>query len=181
MACGSAEIATHWTDVRVKELIPDDPHLHRWLDLAGERTHFQELLARICWVGLGDRHRLGLTFNEMTRQNRETEDMRDGSYAVSDWSLLNALLNTVSSATWVSLHHGGGVEVGVSQRAEIVVDCDGTGEAAARIERLLWNDPAPRSCGMRMPATRRRSSGRSRTNSTCRKSRKGSRNRISAE
>ena len=152
------------TDAKVKELIPDDTHLHAWLDMARERIQFQGLPARICWVGLGDRHRLGLAFNEMVRSgelkapvvigrdhldsgsvaspNRETEDMRDGSDAVSDWPLLNALLNTASGATWVSLHHGGGVGMGFSQHAGMVIVCDGTDEAAARIERVLWNDPA---------------------------------------
>ena len=152
------------TDQRVKELIPDDPHLHRWLDMARERIAFQGLPARICWVGLGQRHRLGLAFNEMVRTgevsapivigrdhldsgsvaspNRETEAMKDGSDAVSDWPLLNALLNTASGATWVSLHHGGGVGMGYSQHAGMVVVADGTDEAARRLERVLWNDPA---------------------------------------
>ncbi|ADH90840.1 urocanate hydratase [Ancylobacter novellus DSM 506] len=152
------------TDAKVKELIPDNPHLHNWLDMARERIHFQGLPARICWVGLGDRHRLGLAFNEMVRTgelkapivigrdhldsgsvaspNRETEAMRDGSDAVSDWPLLNALLNTASGATWVSLHHGGGVGMGFSQHAGMVICCDGTPEADARIARVLWNDPA---------------------------------------
>ncbi len=152
------------TDAKVKELIPDDPHLHRWLDMAHERIQFQGLPARICWVGLGQRHRLGLAFNEMVRRgelaapivigrdhldsgsvaspNRETEAMRDGSDAVSDWPLLNALLNTASGATWVSLHHGGGVGMGFSQHAGVVICCDGTREADARIERVLFNDPA---------------------------------------
>ncbi|MDP6606805.1 MAG: urocanate hydratase [Dehalococcoidia bacterium] len=152
------------TDRRVKELIPDDPHLHNWLDMARERIPFQGLPARICWVGLGQRHRLGLAFNEMVASgdldapvvigrdhldsgsvaspNRETEAMRDGSDAVSDWPLLNALLNTASGATWVSFHHGGGVGIGYSQHAGLVVVCDGTPEAARRIERVLWNDPA---------------------------------------
>ncbi len=152
------------TDAKVKELIPDDPHLHRWLDMARERIQFQGLPARICWVGLGDRDRLGLAFNEMVKSgelkapvvigrdhldsgsvaspNRETEAMRDGSDAVSDWPLLNALLNTASGATWVSLHHGGGVGMGFSQHAGMVIVCDGTDEAAARIGRVLWNDPA---------------------------------------
>jgi urocanate hydratase len=154
----------HRTDDRVKELIPDDPHLHAWLDMARERIAFQGLPARICWVGLGQRHRLGLAFNEMVRTgeleapivigrdhldagsvaspNRETEAMRDGSDAVSDWPLLNALLNTASGATWVSLHHGGGVGMGFSQHAGMVICCDGTEEADRRIERVLWNDPA---------------------------------------
>jgi len=152
------------TDAKVKELIPDDPHLHTWLDMARNRIHFQGLPARICWVGLGDRDRLGLAFNEMVKSgelkapivigrdhldsgsvaspNRETEGMRDGSDAVSDWPLLNALLNTASGATWVSLHHGGGVGMGFSQHAGMVIVCDGTGEAAERIRRVLWNDPA---------------------------------------
>ncbi|HUN28083.1 MAG TPA: urocanate hydratase [Steroidobacteraceae bacterium] len=152
------------TDAKVKELIPGDPHLHRWLDMARERIHFQGLPARICWVGLGDRHRLGLAFNEMVARgelaapivigrdhldsgsvaspNRETEAMRDGSDAVADWPLLNALLNTASGATWVSVHHGGGVGIGYSQHAGVVIVCDGTPAAARRIERVLWNDPA---------------------------------------
>ncbi|MGJ8535592.1 MAG: urocanate hydratase [Parasphingopyxis sp.] len=152
------------TDARVKELIPDDPHLHNWLDMARERISFQGLPARICWVGLGQRHRLGLAFNEMVRNgelsapvvigrdhldsgsvaspNRETEAMKDGSDAVSDWPLLNALLNTASGATWVSLHHGGGVGMGFSQHSGMVICCDGTEEADARIANVLWNDPA---------------------------------------
>ncbi|MBS0255342.1 MAG: urocanate hydratase [Proteobacteria bacterium] len=152
------------TDAKVKELIPDDPHLHRWLDMARERIHFQGLPARICWVGLGDRHRLGLAFNEMVAKgelkapvvigrdhldsgsvaspNRETEAMMDGSDAVSDWPLLNALLNTASGATWVSLHHGGGVGMGYSQHSGMVIVADGTEAAARRLERVLWNDPA---------------------------------------
>jgi urocanate hydratase len=152
------------TDQRVKELIPDDPHLHRWLDMARERIAFQGLPARICWVGLGQRHRLGLAFNEMVRNgevaapivigrdhldsgsvaspNRETEAMMDGSDAVSDWPLLNALLNTASGATWVSLHHGGGVGMGYSQHSGMVIVADGTDDAARRLERVLWNDPA---------------------------------------
>ena len=152
------------TDAKVKELIPDNPHLHNWLDMAGKRIHFQGLPARICWVGLGDRHRLGLAFNEMVAKgelkapvvigrdhldsgsvaspNRETEAMKDGSDAVSDWPLLNALLNCASGATWVSLHHGGGVGMGFSQHSGMVICCDGTPEAARRIERVLWNDPA---------------------------------------
>jgi len=151
------------TDQRVKELIPDDPHLHRWLDMARERIAFQGLPARICWVGLGQRHRLGLAFNEMVRNgevsapivigrdhldsgsvaspNRETESMKDGSDVVSDWPLLNALLNTASGATWVSLHHGGGVGMGYSQHAGMVIVADGTEDAARRLERVLWNDP----------------------------------------
>ncbi len=152
------------TDAKVKELIPDDPHLHNWLDMARERIHFQGLPARICWVGLGQRHRLGLAFNEMVRSgeleapvvigrdhldsgsvaspNRETEAMRDGSDAVSDWPLLNALLNTASGATWVSFHHGGGVGMGYSQHAGLVICCDGSQAADQRIARVLWNDPA---------------------------------------
>jgi urocanate hydratase len=152
------------TDAKVRELMPDDAHLHRWLDMARERIAFQGLPARICWVGLGDRHRLGLAFNEMVASgelsapvvigrdhldsgsvaspNRETEAMLDGSDAVSDWPLLNALLNTASGATWVSLHHGGGVGMGFSQHAGMVVVADGTPEAAAKLERVLWNDPA---------------------------------------
>jgi urocanate hydratase len=152
------------TDECVKRLMPDDRHLHRWLDMARERIHFQGLPARICWVGLGDRHRLGLAFNELVRTgavkapivigrdhldsgsvaspNRETEAMQDGSGAVSDWPLLNALLNTASGATWVSLHHGGGVGMGFSQHSGVVIVCDGTAEADARIGRVLWNDPA---------------------------------------
>ncbi|MCL6730810.1 urocanate hydratase [Sphingomonas hankyongi] len=151
------------TDQRVKELIPDDPHLHRWLDMARERIAFQGLPARICWVGLGQRHRLGLAFNEMVRSgevsapivigrdhldsgsvaspNRETESMQDGSDVVSDWPLLNALLNTASGATWVSLHHGGGVGMGYSQHSGMVIVADGTDDAARRLERVLWNDP----------------------------------------
>ena len=154
----------HRTDQRVKELIPDDPHLHRWLDMARERIQFQGLPARICWVGLGQRHRLGLAFNEMVARgeleapvvigrdhldsgsvaspNRETEAMLDGSDAVADWPLLNAMLNIASGATWVSIHHGGGVGIGYSQHAGVVIVCDGTPEAAKRIERVLWNDPA---------------------------------------
>lgn len=152
------------TDQRVKELLPDDHHLHNWLDMARERIQFQGLPARICWVGLGDRHRLGLAFNEMVAKgelkapvvigrdhldsgsvaspNRETEAMKDGSDAVSDWPLLNALLNTAGGATWVSLHHGGGVGMGYSQHAGVVIVADGTPEAAKRLERVLWNDPA---------------------------------------
>jgi urocanate hydratase len=152
------------TDAKVKQLIPDDPHLHRWIDMAQQRIHFQGLPARICWVGLGQRHRLGLAFNEMVASgelkapvvigrdhldsgsvaspNRETEAMRDGSDAVSDWPLLNALLNTASGATWVSIHHGGGVGMGYSQHAGLVIVCDGTPAAARRIARVLWNDPA---------------------------------------
>jgi urocanate hydratase len=152
------------TDARVKELLPDDAHLHHWLDLARARIRFQGLPARICWVGLGDRHRLGLAFNAMVASgelkapivigrdhldsgsvaspNRETEAMLDGSDAVSDWPLLNALLNTASGATWVSLHHGGGVGMGFSQHAGMVIVADGTEDAARRLERVLWNDPA---------------------------------------
>ena len=152
------------TDAKVMELIPDNPHLHNWLDMAKARIKFQGLPARICWVGLGDRHRLGLAFNEMVAKgevkapivigrdhldsgsvaspNRETEAMKDGSDAVSDWPLLNALLNCASGATWVSLHHGGGVGIGYSQHAGMVVVCDGTPEASRRLERVLWNDPA---------------------------------------
>ena len=161
------------TDQRVKELIPDDPNLHRWLDMARERIAFQGLPARICWVGLGQRHRLGLAFNEMVRNgevsapivigrdhldsgsvaspNRETESMMDGSDVVSDWPLLNALLNTASGATWVSLHHGGGVGMGYSQHSGMVIVADGTDDAARRLERVLWNDP-----GYRRDAPRRR-------------------------
>jgi len=152
------------TDAKVKELMPHDKHLHHWLDMARERIAFQGLPARICWVGLGDRHRLGLAFNEMVARgelkapvvigrdhldsgsvaspNRETESMRDGTDAVSDWPLLNALLNCASGATWVSLHHGGGVGIGFSQHAGMVIVCDGTPEAGVRIGRVLWNDPA---------------------------------------
>ncbi|MFP4002948.1 MAG: urocanate hydratase [Alphaproteobacteria bacterium] len=152
------------TDEKVRELTPGDGRLHNWLDMAQKRISFQGLPARICWVGLGVRHRLGLAFNEMVANgelsapvvigrdhldsgsvaspNRETEGMRDGSDAVSDWPLLNALLNTASGATWVSLHHGGGVGMGFSQHAGMVIVCDGTKEAARRIERVLWNDPA---------------------------------------
>lgn len=151
------------TDAKVRELMPHDAHLHRWLDMARERIAFQGLPARICWVGLGDRHRIGLAFNEMVARgeigplvigrdhldsgsvaspNRETEAMLDGSDAVSDWPLLNALLNCASGATWVSLHHGGGVGMGYSQHSGMVVLCDGTPEAARRVERVLWNDPA---------------------------------------
>ena len=152
------------TDQKVKELIPDDPHLHNWLDMARERIQFQGLPARICWVGLGQRHRLGLAFNEMVKNgelsapvvigrdhldsgsvaspNRETESMLDGSDAVSDWPLLNALINTASGATWVSIHHGGGVGMGYSQHSGLVIVCDGSDDAATRIERVLWNDPA---------------------------------------
>jgi urocanate hydratase len=152
------------TDAKVKELIPDDPHLHHWLDMARSRIHFQGLPARICWVGLGQRHRLGLAFNDMVKSgelsapivigrdhldsgsvaspNRETEAMKDGSDAVSDWPLLNALLNTASGASWVSIHHGGGVGMGFSQHAGVVIVCDGSEAAGKRIRRVLWNDPA---------------------------------------
>ncbi len=152
------------TDAKVKELLPDNKHLHNWLDMAQKRIKFQGLPARICWVGLGDRHRLGLAFNEMVAKgelkapivigrdhldsgsvaspNRETEAMKDGSDAVSDWPLLNALLNTASGATWVSIHHGGGVGIGYSQHAGMVIVADGTEDAARRLERVLWNDPA---------------------------------------
>ena len=151
------------TDAMVKSLLPHDRHLHQWIDMAQARIAFQGLPARICWVGLGDRHRLGLAFNAMVRSgelsapivigrdhldsgsvaspNRETEAMQDGSDAVSDWPLLNALLNTASGATWVSLHHGGGVGMGFSQHSGVVIVCDGTTEADARIARVLWNDP----------------------------------------
>ncbi|KAF0228305.1 MAG: urocanate [Beijerinckiaceae bacterium] len=152
------------TDAKVKQILPDNKHLHRWLDMARERIKFQGLPARICWVGLGDRHRLGLAFNEMVASgelkapivigrdhldsgsvaspNRETEAMKDGSDAVSDWPLLNALLNCASGATWVSLHHGGGVGMGFSQHSGMVICADGTADAARRISRVLWNDPA---------------------------------------
>jgi urocanate hydratase len=151
------------TDAKVKELTPGNAHLHRWLDMARERIKFQGLPARICWVGLKDRARLGLAFNEMVAKgelaapivigrdhldsgsvaspNRETEAMKDGSDAVSDWAFLNALLNTASGATWVSIHHGGGVGMGFSQHAGVVIVCDGTDAAAARIARVLRNDP----------------------------------------
>ena len=151
------------TDAKVKELIPDDQHLHNWLDMARERISFQGLPARICWVGLGQRHKLGLAFNEMVRSgelkapvvigrdhldsgsvaspNRETESMQDGSDAVSDWPLLNAMLNVAGGATWVSLHHGGGVGMGYSQHSGVVIVCDGTEAADRRIARVLWNDP----------------------------------------
>jgi urocanate hydratase len=152
------------TDAAIKALFPDKPQLHRWLDMAGEKIRFQGLPARICWLGLGERHLAGLKFNEMVASgeltapivigrdhldsgsvaspNRETEAMRDGSDAVSDWPLLNALLNTASGATWVSLHHGGGVGMGFSQHAGVVIVADGTPQAARRLERVLWNDPA---------------------------------------
>ncbi len=151
------------TDAKMKELFPADAHLHRWLAMANERIAFQGLPARICWIGLGERHRAGLAFNAMVKSgelkapivigrdhldsgsvaspNRETEAMRDGSDAVSDWPLLNALLNTAGGATWVSLHHGGGVGMGYSQHSGVVIVCDGTDAAAKRIERVLWNDP----------------------------------------
>ncbi len=151
------------TDAKVKELIPDDPHLHRWIDMAQQRISFQGLPARICWVGLGQRDKLGLAFNEMVRKgelkapivigrdhldsgsvaspNRETESMKDGSDAVSDWPILNALLNTAGGATWVSFHHGGGVGMGYSQHAGVVIVCDGSEAADKRIARVLWNDP----------------------------------------
>ena len=152
------------TDAKMKELFPQHKHLHRWLDMAEERISFQGLPARICWIGLGERHRAGLAFNEMVRKgelkgpivigrdhldsgsvaspNRETEAMRDGSDAVSDWPLLNALLNTASGATWVSLHHGGGVGMGYSQHAGVVIVCDGTAQADEKLARVLFNDPA---------------------------------------
>jgi urocanate hydratase len=152
------------TDAKIKELFPDNTHTHRWLDMARERIAFQGLPARICWLGLGERHRAGLAFNEMVKNgelkapivigrdhldtgsvaspNRETEAMKDGTDAVSDWPLLNALLNTAGGATWVSLHHGGGVGMGYSQHSGVVIVCDGTDAAAKRIERVLWNDPA---------------------------------------
>ncbi|MFL6690446.1 MAG: urocanate hydratase [Alphaproteobacteria bacterium] len=152
------------TDARMKQLLPDDKHLHNWLDMARERIRFQGLPARICWIGLGNRHRAGLAFNEMVASgelsapivigrdhldsgsvaspNRETEAMQDGSDAVSDWPLLNALLNCASGATWVSLHHGGGVGMGYSQHAGMVIVADGTNAAAKRLQRVLWNDPA---------------------------------------
>ena len=154
----------HKTDAKLKELFPADRHLHRWLEMAAERIAFQGLPARICWLGLGERQRAGLAFNEMVRSgelkapivigrdhldagsvaspNRETEAMRDGSDAVSDWPLLNAMLNVAGGATWVSLHHGGGVGMGYSQHAGVVIVCDGSADAARRIERVLWNDPA---------------------------------------
>ena len=152
------------TDAKIKELFPDNTHTHRWLDMARERIAFQGLPARICWLGLGERHKAGLAFNDMVKSgelkapivigrdhldtgsvaspNRETESMQDGSDAVSDWPLLNALLNTAGGATWVSLHHGGGVGMGYSQHAGVVIVCDGSDAAAKRIERVLWNDPA---------------------------------------
>jgi len=152
------------TDAKIKELIPDDPHLHNWLDMARERIEFQGLPARICWLGLGDRDRVGLAFNEMVKTgelkapvvigrdhldsgsvaspNRETESMMDGSDAVSDWALLNLMLSTSGGATWVSFHHGGGVGMGYAQHAGLVICCDGSDAAAVRIKRVLWNDPA---------------------------------------
>ncbi len=152
------------TDAAMKRLFPENAHLHNWLDMARERIAFQGLPARICWIGLGDRHRAGLMFNDMVASgelkapivigrdhldsgsvaspNRETEAMKDGSDAVSDWPLLNALVNTASGATWVSIHHGGGVGMGFSQHAGVVIVADGTPEAARRLERVLWNDPA---------------------------------------
>ncbi|HYA76333.1 MAG TPA: urocanate hydratase [Burkholderiaceae bacterium] len=183
------------TDRKMRELFSSDVHLHRWLDMAQERIAFQGLPARICWIGLGERERAGLAFNEMVRTgelkapivigrdhldagsvaspNRETEAMLDGSDAVSDWPMLNALLNTASGASWVSLHHGGGVGMGYSQHAGVVVVCDGTADAARRIERVLWNDPASgvmrhadagyaeaietaRACGLQLPMLKRR-------------------------
>ncbi len=164
------------TDAAMKRLFPDNAGLHRWLDMAQERIAFQGLPARICWIGLGDRHRAGLMFNDMVASgelsgpivigrdhldsgsvaspNRETEAMADGSDAVSDWPLLNALLNTASGASWVSLHHGGGVGMGYSQHSGVVIVADGTPEAARRLERVLWNDPRQASCAMRTPVTR---------------------------
>ena len=152
------------TDAKLKELFPEHKNLHRWLDMAQERIAFQGLPARICWLGLGERHKAALAFNEMVRNgelkapivigrdhldcgsvaspNRETEAMKDGSDAVSDWPLLNALLNTAGGATWVSLHHGGGVGMGFSQHAGVVIVCDGSAEADVRLARVLWNDPA---------------------------------------
>jgi urocanate hydratase len=152
------------TDRAMKKLFPNNAHLHRWLDMAQDRIAFQGLPARICWIGLGDRHRAGLMFNEMVKSgelkapivigrdhldsgsvaspNRETEAMKDGSDAVSDWPLLNALLNTASGATWVSLHHGGGVGMGFSQHSGMVIVADGTDDAARRLNNVLWNDPA---------------------------------------
>ena len=162
LSCDPEDI--YRTDQAMKELFPDNTHLHNWLDMARERISFQGLPARICWIGLGDRHRAGLKFNKMVASgelkapvvigrdhldagsvaspNRETEAMKDGSDAVSDWPLLNALINTASGATWVSLHHGGGVGMGFSQHAGVVIVADGTPEAARRLERVLWNDPA---------------------------------------
>ncbi|TFG86258.1 MAG: urocanate hydratase [Chromatiales bacterium] len=164
VALSGDPVDIHATDRKVKELIPDNPGLHRWLDMASSRIRFQGLPSRICWVGLGERHRLGLAFNDMVASgelkapivigrdhldsgsvaspNRETEAMLDGSDAVSDWPILNALLNTASGATWVSFHHGGGVGMGFAQHAGVVIVCDGSPAAARRIERVLWNDPA---------------------------------------
>ena len=182
------------TDAKVKELLPDNSALHHWLDMARERIAFQGLPARICWVGLGDRHRLGLAFNEMVAKgelkapivigrdhldsgsvaspNRETESMKDGSDAVSDWPMLNALLNCASGATWVSLHHGGGVGIGYSQHAGMVIVCDGTPEAARRLERVLWNDPGDRRHAPRRRRLRgSRSTAPGRRASICRASR----------
>jgi urocanate hydratase len=152
------------TDAKMKELFPNHKNLHRWLDMAEERISFQGLPARICWIGLGERHLAGLAFNEMVRNgelkgpivigrdhldsgsvaspNRETEAMMDGSDAVSDWPLLNALLNTASGATWVSIHHGGGVGMGYSQHSGVVIVCDGTLAADEKLSRVLFNDPA---------------------------------------
>jgi urocanate hydratase len=152
------------TDVKIKECLPDNSHLHQWIDMAKQHIHFQGLPARICWIGLGDRARVGLAFNEMVRKgelkapivigrdhldagsvaspNRETENMRDGSDAVSDWPFLNALLNCASGATWVSIHHGGGVGMGYSQHAGMAIVADGSDAAAKRLERVLTNDPA---------------------------------------
>jgi len=152
------------TDAKVKQLIPDDPHLHHWLDMARSQIHFQGLPARICWVGLGDRHRLGLAFNDMVARgevkapivigrdhldsgsvaspNRETEAMKDGSDAIADWPILNALVNAVNGASWVSFHHGGGVGIGYSLHAGQVIVADGTDAAARRLERVLTGDPA---------------------------------------
>jgi urocanate hydratase len=152
------------TDAKVKELFPEDAHLHKWLDMARERIAFQGLPARICWLGLGERAKAGLAFNDMVASgelktpvvigrdhldsgsvaspNRETEAMRDGSDAIADWPFLNAMLNVASGATWVSIHHGGGVGIGFSQHAGMVIVCDGTSEAARRLERVLTNDPA---------------------------------------
>ena len=163
MDCKTFETRIHSLLDR-REDIADDPHLHNWLDMAKERIQFQGLPSRICWVGLGLRHKLGLAFNEMVKNgelkapvvigrdhldsgsvaspNRETEGMQDGSDAVSDWPLLNAMLNVAGGATWVSLHHGGGVGMGFSQHSGVVICCDGTDEAAARIDRVLFNDPA---------------------------------------
>ena len=179
------------TDRKVKELFPDNAHLHRWLDMARERIAFQGLPARICWLGLGERHRAGLAFNEMVTSgelkapivigrdhldtgsvaspNRETEAMTDGTDAVSDWPLLNALLNTAGGATWVSLHHGGGVGMGYSQHAGVVIVCDGTDAAAKRIERVLWNDPGDRRHAPRRRRLRQGDRGREgEAASTCR-------------